>query len=312
MEVYRSINDIKPMPKSVVTMGTYDGIHRGHQEIIKRCVAYAKAMNSPSVVITLHPHPRTVTSTKHPDVALILHIEEKISMLKELGVDHLLIIPFSESVRQLTASQFLSDVIMKYFNPTKFVIGYDHHFGFKKQGSPEFLTDYANRNGIGIEIVKAVSDEGSIISSTEIRRLISEGYVRRASFELGWIYGFSAKVVRGSGRGSKMHYPTANFVPFEKSQLLPKKGVYLTRGIVDGQTLYGMCNLGVRPTFEEGDFVMEVHFFDKSVKDLYDETIRIEFLERVRDEVKFSSEQALIEQLDKDKTHCVALLAKYI
>ncbi len=312
MDVYRSISEIQPISHSVVTMGTYDGIHRGHQEIIKRTVAYAKAVGSVSVVITFYPHPRTVTSTDHKDVALILQLDDKISIMKDLDVDYLLIIPFSEEVRALTASQFLNDIVMKNFKPSKFVIGYDHHFGFKKEGSPEYLSDYATQHGIEIDIIEAISDEGSIISSTEIRRLISEGYVRRASFELGWIYGFPAKVVHGAGRGKKMEYPTANFVPLEKSQLLPKNGVYLTRGIVDGQTLYGMCNLGIRPTFDEGEFVMEVHFFEKEMKDLYDEDIRIEFLERIRDEIKFSSEQKLIEQLDKDKTHCMALLAKYI
>jgi len=312
MEVYRSLKDIPSLPNSIVTIGTYDGIHRGHQEIIKRVVAYAKAKDIASVVITLYPHPKTITCSKNTDIPLILNVEDKLSILKDLGVDNTLVIPFSESIRQLSAKQFLEDIIIQNFNPSKFVIGYDHHFGYKQEGSPEFLSNYADQNNIEIEIVKAVSDEGSIISSTEIRRLITEGYVRRASFELGWIYGFPATVVHGSGRGKKMEYPTANFVPLESSQLLPKNGVYLTRGIVDGQTLYGMCNLGIRPTFDEGDFVMEVHFFEKDDTNLYDRNIRIEFLERIRDEKKFSSKETLIEQLDKDKKHCIALLAKYL
>lgn len=312
MDTYQSLTEIIPLSDSVVTIGTYDGLHRGHQEIVKRVVTYANATHISSVAITFDPHPRNVLNPESELVSLIMNLKDKLALFSELGVDYALVIPFTDAIRKMTANKFLNDIVVKYFSPSQIIIGYDHHFGFHREGSPEFLSKYAKQHCFGIDVVDAVSDEGALISSTHIRGLITDGYVRRASFELGWVYGFQATVVHGVGRGEKMTFPTANFIPVEKSQLLPKPGVYLTRGIVDGHTLHGMCNLGVRPTFDEGEFVMEVHFFEKKVKNLYGRNIRIEFLERIRDEKKFSSEQTLIEQLKQDKKHCIALLAKYV
>ena len=174
-----------------------------------------------------------------------------------------------------------------------------------------YLREYVDKSDINLTLVEAVSDEGSIISSTRIREKIKDGYIRRANFELGWIYGFDARVVSGSGRGHTLSFPTANFIPLVSDQLLPKTGVYLARGRVVGKQLYGMCNLGYRPTFDEGKFVMEVHFFDFHDIDLYSQNIRIEFLERIRDEIKFESKGALISQLTRDKKYCLGLLDKY-
>ena len=191
-------------------------------------------------------------------------------------------------------------------------MGYDHHFGYKRGGSPEFIQSYFSDKEIEVDIVTPFADEGVVISSSHIRELIQSGFIRRANFELGWVYGFCAKVIHGSGRGKRMSFPTANFVPVEKNQLLPKNGVYLTRGRVNEEQFYGMCNLGFRPTFDEGNFVMEVHFFDLDSVDLYSKEIRIEFLERIRDEQKFNSEKELIEQLNQDKQESLSLMQKYI
>jgi riboflavin kinase/FMN adenylyltransferase len=200
---------------------------------------------------------------------------------------------------------------VKNFNPSYIVIGYDHHFGFEREGSPQFLKDFGKNNGVSVDIVEPISDNKVTISSTNIRKLVQNGYVRRASFELGWVFGFEANVIHGAGRGKGLGFPTANFIPEEKNQLIPASGVYCIRGRIDGNYLYGMCNLGVRPTFGETDFVMEVHFIDQELDDLYGKKITVEFLERIRDEQKFSNPQDLIKQLKKDKQFCMRLMQKY-
>ena len=311
METYFSIDKISTYHRSVLTIGSFDGLHQGHQEIVNRTVHMAKGKQVPSIVVTFDPHPRHILNHEESKLPIILSLENKLTMLENLGVNETLVIPFTSEFSKISASDFLEGTIEKIFRPKDLVIGYDHHFGHDRSGSPEFLRAYAENLDINLEIVEAVSDEGSVISSSRIREQIYYGYIRRANFELGWIYGFNALVVKGSGRGHDLSFPTANFIPLDSEQLLPKVGVYFSRGRVDGKQLYGMCNLGLRPTFDEGKFVMEVHFFDFQDINLYSQNIRIEFLERIRDEKKFESKNDLISQLTKDKKHCLGLLDKY-
>ena len=209
------------------------------------------------------------------------------------------------------ADDFMDNIIIKYFNPKYIVAGFNHTFGYNRKGDSNFLSDYCQRKEIGLEIVRPLKDSDVIISSTNIRRLIINGFIRRANFELGSIFGFSAKVVHGSGRGKGLEFPTANLVPLEKRQLLPKKGVYFTRCIINGLNHYGMCNFGTRPTFGEDDLVLEVHLLNDYSKDFYNDIVWIEFLERIRSEVKFSSVNELTEQLYKDKNKSLILKDKY-
>lgn len=311
MEIYRNIAELPGNTGSFLTIGSFDGLHRGHQEIIKKTVSYAQAQEQQSVVITFDPHPRHVLGNTGDPLPLIMGIEQKIAILEQLQVDQLLIIPFTGEFSQMTAADFLDEVVIKYFAPQKVIIGYDHHFGHRREGSPEFSQGFLEPRGIDVEIIAPFRDENLIISSTHIRELIMQGFVRRASFELGWVYGFEAQVVSGAGRGRELNYPTANFIPLVKNQLLPGPGVYLTRGRLNSKNIYGMCNLGTRPTFGEDIFVMEVHFFGESDHDLYGTQITIEFLERIRDEHKFSSPAALIKQLNEDKKSCLLLISKY-
>ncbi len=311
MEIYFSLDNISSYKSSVLTIGSFDGLHRGHQEIVNRTIHMAKGKRVPSIVVTFDPHPRHILNHEDSKLPIILDLKNKLTMLEDLGVDGTLVIKFTPEFSTISASDFLKDIIEKIFHPGDLVIGYDHHFGHERSGSPEFVEEYGKKTGINVEIVKAISDEGSIISSTRIREQIRDGYIRRANFELGWIYGFNAKVVKGAGRGHDLTFPTANFIPLDSDQLLPKNGVYFTRGRVAGKQLYGMCNLGLRPTFDEGKFVMEVHFFDFHDVNLYSKNIRIEFLERIRNEIKFESKNELMSQLTKDKKHCLGLLDKY-
>jgi riboflavin kinase/FMN adenylyltransferase len=270
----------------------------------------AQFNGNPSVLITFDPHPRHILQSKDK-LPLLMHIDKKLELMKSLNLDNVLVIPFNKKFSHIKAEDFLSNIVVKHFNPSIVVVGYDHHFGFEREGSPRFLSEFGKDNGITVDIVAPISDEKVNISSTHIRGLIKRGFVRRASFELGWVFGFEANVIHGAGRGRTLGFPTANFIPKEKNQLVPARGVYCIRGRINGKSLYGMCNLGVRPTFDEDDFVMEVHFIDENLDNLYGKKITVEFLERIRDEQKFSHSQELIKQLNKDKHFCVKLMQKY-
>ena len=310
MDVYRTLNAIPNIPDSVVTIGTFDGCHRGHQEIIKKVKSVAELKRAKSVLITFDPHPRHVLDSG-AKLPLLMHIEKKLEILNSLHLDMVLVIPFDKEFSKIKAADFLTDIVVKIFHPSYFIVGYNHHFGFEREGSPQFLKNFANINGFSVDIIEPVSDETVNISSTHIRQLIKQGYVRRASFELGWVFGFNSNVIHGAGRGKSLGFPTANFIPEEKNQLIPASGVYCIRGRINGKNLYGMCNLGVRPTFGETDFVMEAHFIDQDLDNLYNKRITVEFLERIRDEKKFSNPQELIKQLNKDKEFCMRLMQKY-
>ena len=310
MNIFTEIEKIKNCDDCVLTIGSYDGLHRGHQDIIKPLTTTAAAKSKKSALITFDPHPRHVLDN-NKKLSLIISMKQKMFLLEKLGIDILLVIPFTKEFSHMTAENFMDNVIMKYFSPSGVVIGYDHHFGYKREGSPEFLQEYANRRGINIDIINAVADDKVVLSSTHIRDLISNGFVRRASFELGWVYGFYAKVVHGSGRGKDLEFPTANIVAIEKNQLMPKTGVYLARGRVNDDFIVGMCNFGTRPTFNERELVMEINFFTSSLDDIYNREIYIEFLERIRDEKKFDNPDQLVQQLHQDRKYCLELKKKY-
>ena len=310
MNIFTEIEKIKNCDDCVLTIGSYDGLHRGHQDIIKTLTTTAAAKSKKSALITFDPHPRHVLDN-NKKLSLIISMKQKMFLLEKLGIDILLVIPFTKEFSHMTAENFMDNVIMKYFSPSGVVIGYDHHFGYKREGSPEFLQEYANRRGINIDIINAVADDKVVLSSTHIRDLISNGFVRRASFELGWVYGFYAKVVHGSGRGKDLEFPTANIVAIEKNQLMPKTGVYLARGRVNDDFIVGMCNFGTRPTFNERELVMEINFFTSSLDDIYNREIYIEFLERIRDEKKFDNPDQLVQQLHQDRKYCLELKKKY-
>ena len=310
MKIFTQIEEITNCNECVLTIGSFDGLHRGHQDIIKTLTTTASAKSKKSALITFDPHPRHVLD-KENKLSLIMSMKQKKDLLQKLGIDILHIIPFTKEFSHMTAENFMDNVIMKYFSPSGIIIGYDHHFGYKREGSPKFLKEYAIRRGINIDIINAVGDDKVVLSSTHIRDLISNGFVRRASFELGWVYGFYAKVVHGSGRGKELEFPTANIVAIEKNQLMPKTGVYLARGRVNDDFIVGMCNFGTRPTFNERELVMEINFFTSSLDDIYNREIYIEFLERIRDEKRFDNPDQLVQQLHQDRKYCLELKKKY-
>ena len=310
MEVITSIQDFKKLSSSVITVGNYDGIHKGHHDVLSYIVKEGRKRNIPSCLITFSPNPFYVLSDKPKPITLQSQ-DFKLKTLEEIGLDKVLIIPFTEQFSQTTAQVFAETVLKDLFNPEVISVGTNHYFGHKKEGDLAFLKVFCQENDIKLHIPEMIEHEGSTISSSLIRSLILDGNSSKVYDYLGRFYGFNAKIVSGSNRGKTMNYPTANFIPVEKNQLIPANGVYCIRGRINGNNLYGMCNLGIRPTFNETDFVMEVHFFDLRSNDIYGEKITVEFLERIRDERKFSNPKKLIEQLNKDKQNCINLMQKY-
>ena len=310
MEIIHTLDKFEPLLSSVLTIGSYDGIHIGHKKIISSVISKSGNLSLPSVLITFHPHPKYIINDNSNKISLIQSKDDKIEMLDALGIDYLCIIDFNKRFSNLTAIDFLNQII-RLFNPHTIVIGYDHHFGKNRQGNSKFLKKYCDQNSIKLQIIKAVSNNGIIISSTIIRELINKGDIERANELLGSSFSFSCEAVKGAGRGKKITYPTANVVPCSRNQLLPKPGVYLVVGKFIGLKCFGMCNFGLRPTFNESKLIMEIHFFHDRLDDLYGKKIRVEFLERIRDEKRFPSPEDLIMQLTRDKQRCLAIKSKY-
>ena len=311
MVIYRRIEDVKPVKDTVLSIGSYDGLHRGHQEIINRVVTTANTLGCRSIVITFDPHPKQVLNSPGERFELLLHIDKKLKLLEAMNVDTTFIIPFTHEFSRITAREFLDRIVENYFHPRKIIIGYDHKFGYKREGDRDFLGEYSKRGSFDVEVISSVKDKDIVLSSSRIRDLIREGNVRRASFELGWVYGFKTIVIHGSGRGHTLDFPTANFIPENSAQLIPQRGVYFSRGFVEDKCLYGMCNIGYRPTFGEEEFAMEIHFFDENLLYLYGETIEVQFLEKIRDEKKFDTPEELVKQLNQDKEFCFSRLNIY-
>lgn len=312
MVIYRRLEDVEPVTDTVLTIGSYDGLHRGHQEVISRTVVMAKTVGTKSVIITFDPHPKQVLGPPGREFELLMHIDKKLRLLEAMNVDIALVIPFTLEFSQITAEDFLDSIVLSYFRPGWIVIGGDHRFGHQRKGDSSFLKEYGKRGSFGVEVVESVKDQDEVLSSTRIRNLIQEGNVRRASFELGWVFGFDGVVVRGSGRGHVLDFPTANFVAKDPHQLIPQTGVYFARGVIDEKCLYGMANIGYRPTFGENEFVMEVHFFEEFQEELYGESVEVQFLERIRDEKRFESSEKLVKQLEKDKEYCLSRMNIYV
>ena len=310
MEVYKDFRKIKKISNCFLTMGTFDGCHLGHQELFKSISNQAIQSNDAQALITYYPHPRNILK-KGDSLKSLMSIKEKLKIFETYGFDYVLIISFNNSFSNVTASDFLHNIVIKYFNPQKVIIGYDHHFGKNREGSSSFLKKFSKNSNFNIEILNPIKYKDKTVSSSLIRELIINGEVSIARNYLNRFYGFDAIVVSGSGRGSNLGFPTANFIPVEKNQLIPMSGVYFIIVTINSNKYFGMCNLGYRPTFNGKQFVMEAHFFEFPKKDIYNKKINIKFLDRIRNERKFSNIKELTEHLMKDKKTCINLMQKY-
>ena len=306
------LGQIENDPRSLVTVGTFDGVHHGHQSIIQYLVDRAKRKSGSSVAVSFDPHPRqVVTGTPVP---LLTTIQERAEIFSELGLDRFIVIPFTRAFADTSAQSFVEDVLVKRIGLQEIVIGYDHGFGKGRQGDSDLLQNLGKQYNFSVDIIPAQILEQGVVSSTRIRELLTkEGDVAVAGKLLNRRYSLIGKVVHGDGRGRQIGYPTANVLVANPNKVIPKRGVYAVRvrkvGIAGSYD--AMMNIGLRPTFSDGqnvvDLRLEVHIFDFS-EDLYDQELQIEFVQRIRPEEKFNSIEALIKQLSKDEVRCRAEL----
>ncbi len=312
MKIIREIKGINSVNTSVITLGSYDGIHIGHLKILKKTISHSRTFKCPSLLITYEPHPKKVLYPNTKEGFLLSSFEEKMKIIEQTGIDYVFIISFDKKFSKLSAEDFMGKIIKKSINPKAIVVGQNHHFGFNRSGNSDFLLKYCSDNQIKLDIVNPVKNKKKIVSSTHIRELIKMGNVNYVKPFLGRFYSFSGTIIKGSGRGNKLKFPTANITPKEKFQLMPGKGVYFVSVSIIGLELYGMCNFGTRPTFEDNDLVMEVNIFHNFSNDLYGNDIMIKFLDKIRNEATFSSSKELKNQLYKDKDLCLSLQKKYV
>ena len=303
MEIYRQLSEIVPLKDSILTVGTFDGLHLGHEAVIGKTCQLARDRGVPSVVVTFDPHPRTVLGADNESrPKLILGLDEKLQRLEELGVDTTLVIEFTRQFSQISASDFLQDIVVPSFKPSTIVVGYDNRFGHNREGDANFLRNTSEQFQFAVlEVTEVNSLAQEAVSSSRIRNLLHSGKCEAAQSILGRPYGFRTTVVAGDGRGKKIGFPTANLKPVEPDQLLPKGGVYIASAKLAGQQYFGMANIGSRPTFGGGDLVTEVHLFSNDLADFYGQTLEVAFLHHLRDEQKFENVEALISRLEEDR-----------
>jgi riboflavin kinase/FMN adenylyltransferase len=296
----------KSLPPGWLTIGSFDGVHRGHQKVIKRLVDAASRDGVPSTVMTFDPHPRCVLAPDTCPLSLTT-VDEQAEAMADLGVDNLVVMPFTRKLSQLTATQFMAKVTRKI--PLRgLVIGYDFALGHQRRGDRAFLEHYGDTHGFEVEVITPHSTEGKIISSSRLRELLLDGQVAHAARLLGRHYSTKSFVEHGTGTGSRIGYPTANFA-ITPNKLVPKHGVYAIWVDIDGQAYPGAMNIGYRPTFGGTTLTVEAFIFDFD-RDIYQQTVRARFVQRIRDEKKFKSPEALVQQITKDVARARAILSR--
>ncbi len=311
MNIYTDLSKIPELSNPVITIGTFDGVHLGHQEILRLLSVKKEEVKGESVVLTFHPHPRMVLYPNDHHLELIQTIDERVEKLAEFGVDHLIIFPFSKKFSQLSAIEFVRDILVNKLGLHTLIIGYDHHFGKNREGSMENLKELAPLFEFNICEIEAFSKLETNISSTKIRNAVKAlDFVKVTSF-LGSPFRLSGVVVRGDKIGSALGYPTANINVSEDYKLIPPGGVYAVKVLI-GDIIYdGMLNIGQRPTVSDsGELRIEVHIL--SFKDnIYDQEIKIDIIEYIREEANFENKMELINQIMEDEKHCRSILHSY-
>lgn len=292
--------DYKRIKNSVVTIGTFDGVHVGHQKIINRLVHIAETNKLQALVLTFFPHPRMVVQ-KDSSIKLINTIDEKAAQLQQLGVDHLVLKEFTNTFSRLSALEYVRDVLVNKLKVKHIIVGYDHHFGRNRTATIEDLIEFGKFYGFEVTQIDAQEVGDVAVSSTKIRAALREGNMRVANDFLGYNFMLTGTVVKGKGLGANLSFPTANIFIEEPYKLIPKQGVYLVQSKIENQLVYGMMNIGKNPTVSQDNKThIEVHFFNLDAN-LYSKTLKIELLEHLRSEIKFPNIEALKVQLEKDK-----------
>ena len=309
MNVVNGIKNYKANSKSILTIGTFDGVHLGHQKIITSLVTKAKQKSLQANILTFFPHPRMVLQ-KESNLKLIDTLEEKQNLLSELGIDNLIIQPFSKEFSKLTAIEFTRDVLVNELGMSALMIGYDHRFGKNREASVEDLITYGQSYNFEVTVIPAQDISSITVSSTKIRDAIKISNFKKVNQFLGRPYELNGKVIKGNGVGRIIKYPTANIEIKEIYKLIPPKGVYLVKIYLGENEFSGMMNIGNRPTINGLNQTIEVYIFDFN-KDIYGKNLKVCFLKKIRKEKKFDSLPSLKSQLKKDEENCKRILAEH-
>ena len=299
MKIVQNTSNFSIKDQTYVTIGTFDGVHFGHQKIIEKLVQEAKKANKKSVLLTFFPHPRMVLQ-KEASLKLINTIKERANLLEKTDLDYLIIHPFSKEFSRMSALKFVRDILVNQLNIFKLIIGYDHHFGKNREGNITQLTEYSHVYNFRVEEIPAQDIDSVSVSSTKIRRALSAGNIKTANNYLGYNFMLNGTVVNGKKLGGTIGYPTANIDIKETYKLIPKTGVYVVQSTIDKKIIFGMMNIGNRPTVNGNHQTIEVHFFDFN-QDLYHRNLNIELIYFLRDEQKFDTIDSLVRQLKKDE-----------
>lgn len=309
VKIHTNINNFNAH-KPVVTIGTFDGLHLGHQKVLARLIDFAESHGGESVVFTFYPHPRLVTAPHETNLRLLTTLEEKKELFARSGIDHLIVFPFTKEFSQLTYSEFVEQILVKKMHTHCLVVGYDHRFGKNREGGFEYLQNCADKFGFEIEKLEVLLVDEAHVSSTRIREALEKGDVALANKFLGYRFTLHGTVVEGQRVGRKLGFPTANIEASDPHKLIPGYGVYAVEVLLSGNKYKGMLNIGIRPTFNKNadNRSIEVHIFNFS-GDIYNKEITLVFAGKIRDEQKFSSLEALTEQLKNDKITALKILS---
>jgi riboflavin kinase / FMN adenylyltransferase len=299
LEIINNIFDWKAPAKTILTLGTFDGVHVGHQKIIKKLLKQQEKTPAPTVVLTFFPHPRMVLQ-QDQSLKLLNTIEERIELLQNLGIDCLVVHPFDYEFSRLTAEEFVEKVLVQHANIQNIIIGYDHRFGRNRTANITDLEQFGKQFGFDVTQISAKEVDEISVSSTKIRNALIEGDIATANTYLGYHYFLTGSVQKGKQLGRSIGFPTANLQLTADYKLVPKNGVYIVQSTLHGKTVYGMMNIGNNPTVDGTQQHLEVHFFDWN-NDLYQQTIRVELLHKTREEIKFDTVVNLKKQLELDQ-----------
>ena len=311
MRVFRALDNLPEFQNSVITIGSFDGVHSGHKAILNKLKALARKSEGEVVVITFHPHPRQVIYPKDNSLQLLNSIEEKIQLFEKIGIDNLVIVPFSVEFSQQSPDEYVESFLVKKFNPKYIVIGYDHKFGLNRQGDIKFLQYHADRFGYEVVEIEEQTISENTISSTNIRKALNAHKIKEANAALDYNYLLTGKVIRGLEIGKTLGFPTANLEIIGKAKLIPPEGIYATYTWVDGVRFQSMFYIGRRPTIEGEDAqTLEVNIFDFN-EIIYGKTIQLELVEHIREDMKFDGLDGLKSQLAIDKIASLEVLNRY-
>ena len=299
MKIFHSINDFVSSKKTILTLGTFDGVHIGHRKILEKLTQNVENGKYESLVLTFFPHPRMVLQGQS-EVKLLTTIAEKIELLEKSGIENLVIHPFDEDFSKLTALEFVKKVLVDQLHIQKIIIGHDHRFGRNRTANIDDLIAFGKEYGFEVEQISAQEIEAVSVSSTKIRKELKEGNVTLANEYLGYDYFLTGTIIKGKQLGRTIGFPTANIKVLEEYKLIPKNGVYIVKSCIDQKTVFGMMNIGLNPTIPSEKLSIEIHYFNFDA-DLYDRKIVVSILKYIRPEQKFDSVDLLKAQLEKDK-----------